>query len=62
MLGMGLPEWMVDAYHEYFKVYSEDWGDFTTRNVEQVTGHPARSYEAFARDFAGVFRSQSLAA
>lgn len=62
MLGMGLPEWMVDAYHEYFKVYSEGWGDLTTSDVEQVTGNPARSYETFARDFAQAFGVQSLAA
>jgi hypothetical protein len=26
-----------------------------TNDVEQVTGHPARSYETFARDFAQAF-------
>ncbi len=31
------------------------YGNFTTPDVEQVTGHPARSYETFARDFAQVF-------
>ena len=55
MLGMGLPEWMADAFGEYFKAFSEGSGDFTTPDVEQVTGHPARSYETFARDFAHVF-------
>lgn len=55
MLGMGLPEWTADAYSEYFKVYSEDWGDFTTNDVEEITGKPARSYETFARDFAWAF-------
>ena len=55
MLGMGLPAWMVDAFGEYFKAFSEDYGDFTTNDVEQVTGHPARSYETFAHDYAHVF-------
>ena len=55
MLGVGLPEWLADALGEYFKAFSEGYGDFTTPDVEKVTGHPARSYETFARDFAQVF-------
>ena len=55
MRGLGLPEWMADAYSEYFKVYSEGWGDFTTDDVQLVTGKPAQSFEAFAHDFAEVF-------
>lgn len=62
MLGMGLPEWTADAYSEYFKVYSEDWGDFTTNDVEEITGKPARSYETFARDFAQTFGGKSARA
>ena len=27
----------------------------TTPHVEQLTGHPARSFETFARDFAQAF-------
>ena len=55
MISMGLPEWIADAFGKYFEVFSEGYGDFTTLDVERVTGHPARSYETFARDFAGVF-------
>ena len=55
MVGMGLPEWIADAFGEYFKAFSEDYGDFTTPDVENVSGHTARSYETFARDFAQVF-------
>ena len=55
MISMGLPEWIADAFGKYFEVFSEDYGDFTTPDVEKVTGHPARSYETFARDFAEVF-------
>ncbi len=56
MVGMGLPEWVADAFGEYFKAFSEDYGDFTTDAVENITAHPARSYETFARDFAAAFR------
>ena len=55
MIGIGLPEWTADAFGEYFTAFSEGYGDFTTPDVEEVTGHPARSYEMFARDFAPVF-------
>ncbi len=55
LISMGLPEWVADALSETFTAFSEGYGDFTTADVEQVTGHPARSYETFARDFAHVF-------
>ena len=55
MVGMGLPEWLVDAVNDYNKAFSEGLGDFTTNDVEEISGHPARSYETFARDFAQAF-------
>jgi uncharacterized protein YbjT (DUF2867 family) len=58
MLNMGMPEWIAKAYTEYFKMYSAGWGDYTTHDIEQLTGHPARSYQTFAQDFAQVFSPQ----
>ena len=55
MVGMGLPKWVADALTEYSKAFSEGLADFTTNDVEEITGHPARSYETFARDFAQAF-------
>ena len=55
MVGMGLPEWHAEAYNEYNKAFSEGYGDFTTNDVEEITGHPARSYETFAHDFCQEF-------
>ncbi len=55
MVGMGMSEWLADANNEYFGALSEGLGDFTTNDVEEITGHPARSYETFARDFAQAF-------
>ena len=55
MIGMGLPEWVADAFGEYMTAFSEGYGDFTTPDFENVTGHAARSYETFARDFAEAF-------
>ncbi len=62
MLGMGMSEWLADANNEYFKALSEGLGDFTTNEVEEITGHPARSYETFARDFARAFAPASAPA
>ena len=55
MVGMGLPDWIVGALTEYNKAFSEGSGDFTTNDFEEITGHPARSYETFASDFAQAF-------
>ncbi len=55
MLGMGLSQWFADAMGEYFQAFSEGYGDFTTPDVEKVTGNTPRSYETFASDFAQVF-------
>jgi uncharacterized protein YbjT (DUF2867 family) len=56
MLGMGIPEWKADALNEYAKAHSEGYSDWTTDDVEQITGHPATSYKEFATDFERVFR------
>jgi uncharacterized protein YbjT (DUF2867 family) len=55
MISMGMSEWLADAMGEYFQAYNEGYGDFTTTDVEKVTGNPPRSYETFANDFAQVF-------
>jgi len=56
MLNMGLSEWRADVLIEYAKAHSEGYSDWTTDDVEQLTGHPATSYKKFANDFAQVFR------
>ena len=55
MLGMGMPEWIADGIIELAGALSEGLGDYTTDDLEKLTGHRAGSYEAFARDFAQVF-------
>ena len=54
IIGMGMSEWFGDAMVGVFQTLRR-YGDFTTPDVENVTGHPAGSYETFARDFAKVF-------
>jgi uncharacterized protein YbjT (DUF2867 family) len=59
MLGMGFPEWIAKGYVELSEGFSEDFANSTTDNVATLTGHPARSFEQFARDFAHVFNGAS---
>jgi uncharacterized protein YbjT (DUF2867 family) len=56
MLNKGIPEWRADALNEYAKAHSEGYSDFTTDEVEQLTGHPSISYKKFATDFEQMFR------
>ncbi len=61
MVSMGLPEWVAGALGEYTTAFSEGYGDFTTPDVEKLTGHRARSFEDFARDFASAFTAVKAA-
>jgi hypothetical protein len=40
---------------EYFENQSKGVSDFSTNDVEKLTGHTPRSFETFARDFAQYF-------
>jgi uncharacterized protein YbjT (DUF2867 family) len=56
MISMGLPEWIAKGYAELSEGFSEGFANRATDNVATLTGHPARSFEQFARDYAQVFR------
>ena len=62
MTGMGMPEWIAQGYVELMEGFSENFANSTTKNVETLTGHPARSFEQFARDFAQVFSGEHVSA
>jgi uncharacterized protein YbjT (DUF2867 family) len=55
MVNMGFPEWIADGYVELSQGFSENFADLVTDHVPTLTGHPARSYEAFVRDFKQIF-------
>lgn len=55
MTSMGFPEWIARGYVELSEGFSENFANSATENVATLTGHPARSFEQFARDFAQVF-------
>lgn len=56
MIGLGMQEWIAEAFCEYFENHSTGVSDFTTNDIEKLSGHPPRSFETFARDFAQYFR------
>jgi uncharacterized protein YbjT (DUF2867 family) len=58
MLNMGLSEWRAEVLIEYAKGHSEGYSNFTTEDVEQLTGHPATSYKKFASDCEPTFRGR----
>jgi len=55
MIGMGISEWLADVYCEYFENYRKGGSAGVSNDFERVTGHPPRSYETFAHDFAQYF-------
>jgi hypothetical protein len=57
MVSMGVPEWIAGGYGELMEGFADGFASRATDNVETLTGHPARSIERFARDFAQVFES-----
>jgi uncharacterized protein YbjT (DUF2867 family) len=61
MLSMGFPEWIARGYGELMVGFRQGFADSTTDNVATLTGHPARSIEQFARDYAQVFEQRQEA-
>ena len=55
MTEMGVPEWTAQGFAELMDGFKDGFAKDATDNVERLTGHPARSVETFARDFAGFF-------
>lgn len=55
MMAAGMPDWMADMYNEMMSNFSRNGANFATNAVEELTGHPATSYQQFAQDFAGAF-------
>jgi uncharacterized protein YbjT (DUF2867 family) len=51
MLGMGLPEWIVEGFAELAEGFTNGFADLTTDNVEKLAGHAPRDFERFANDF-----------
>ncbi|MGH7614387.1 MAG: NAD(P)H-binding protein [Gemmatimonadales bacterium] len=57
MVGMGVPEWIVDGFVELAVGFENNFANTTTDGVKTLAGHAPRSFEQFARDFAGVWQA-----
>jgi len=62
MIAMGVPQWIAEGYCEIHAGLEDGFADLTTTNVRALSGHEPRSFERFARDFAGVFAPAPAAA
>jgi len=60
MTRMGVPQWIAEGYVELSEGFSKNFANSTTENVKILTGHSARSFEQFAKDFAQVFSSKEI--
>ena len=61
MSAMGFSGWVSRGFIELSEGFSDGFASQVTGNVATLTGHPARSFEQFARDYAGAFRSAAVA-
>ncbi|MBX3231420.1 MAG: NAD(P)H-binding protein [Labilithrix sp.] len=50
MRAMGADDWTAGVIHDYCAAYASGWGDFTTNEVERITGHAPRSVDDFVRE------------
>lgn len=50
ILDMGWGEWGAQIMVDYSNAYASGWGDFTTNDVEAITGKMARSFRQFVDD------------
>ena len=50
-----LSSWYAEARKPSKGTFGKGLGDILTYDIERVTGHAARSFETFARDFTPVF-------
>src|SRR5262249_28452640 len=56
MVAAGLPAWLVDVCMEFAMALRDGYAAAVTDTVQAVTGQPARSFDAFAREYAALFR------
>ena len=55
LVGMGFSEWTALGFAELMDGFKEGFADKPRDGVQTLTGHPARSVETFAKDFASYF-------
>jgi uncharacterized protein YbjT (DUF2867 family) len=55
--GLGVPEWQAEGLLEDYAHYRRGGASAISGTVEEVTGHPTRTFAEFARDYRQAFRS-----
>ena len=55
MVASGISPWLAGMLVEYGRALGSGFGDYTTSDVEDVTGRPPRTFAEFARDHMAAF-------
>ena len=56
LMATGMPAWLVDVRMEFTTALRDGFAAAVTDTVQTVTGQPARTFDAFAREHAALFR------
>jgi uncharacterized protein YbjT (DUF2867 family) len=56
MVATGLPEWLVDVRMEFATALRDGYAAVVTDTVQAVTRQPARTFDAFAREYVALFK------
>src|SRR5262249_49169115 len=56
MVASSLPAWLVEVRMEFATALRDGYAAAVTDTVQAVTGRPARTFDAFAREHAALFR------
>jgi uncharacterized protein YbjT (DUF2867 family) len=56
MVATGLPAWLVEVRMEFATALRDGYAAAVTGSVQTVTGQPARTFDAFVREHAALFR------
>jgi len=51
-----IPAWLVEARMEFATALRDGYAAAVTDTVQAVTGQPARTFDAFVREHAALFR------
>jgi uncharacterized protein YbjT (DUF2867 family) len=56
MVAAGLPAWLADGRMEFAPALRDGYAAAVTDTIQAVTGQPARTFDAFAREHTALFR------
>jgi uncharacterized protein YbjT (DUF2867 family) len=56
LVATGIPTWLIEVRMEFAAALRDGYAAAVTDTVQVVTGRPARTFDAFAREHAALFR------